>query len=111
MRLPSLRLTWPLAAALGIACADPGGTAQLAEGFVTVENDFFDPTNVAIGVGGTVTWTVGGGPHTVTFTAGAAPPDCGALTAQTCVRTFPNRGTFDYGCEFHAAMIGTVRVD
>lgn len=111
MRFPaSLKL--PLAAALGIACADPSGGALLpAEGFVDVADDYFDPINVSIRVGGTVTWTVGAGFHNVTFSAPAAPPDCPNTTSDICVRTFPARGTFDYGCTNHDAMVGTVRVD
>ena len=112
MRFPS-SLKLPLVAALGVACADPSGGALLpAEGFVIADDNFFDPINVSIRVGGTVTWTMGGGPHNVQFFAPAAPLDCQDTTGgDTCVRTFPARGTFDYSCSHHDAMVGQVRVD
>jgi plastocyanin len=78
---------------------------------VSMENIQFNPGELTIKVGDSVTWTnddtVG---HDVTgdgFTSG----DPGGLeNGDTFQHTFDKAGTFDYVCKAHAGMKGTVLV-
>lgn len=75
--------------------------------------DTFTPANVAIGVGGTVTFTFGDVPHNVFFdNAPAGAPDAitGANANMSATRTFTTAGTFQYNCRIHPGMNGTVVV-
>ena len=78
-----------------------------------------DEVTVVIGVNSTVTWTnddtAGPGiPHTVTAlntTAGAPVFDSGNLPAgQSFTYNFTQPGTYEYKCNYHAWMTGTVVV-
>lgn len=84
----------------------------------------FDPAELRVPVGTTVTWrNDSGAPHTATFDparakvappSGAQPFDSGSLSqGQTFSHTFDAAGTFEYVCTFHAAagMVGTVVVE
>jgi plastocyanin len=88
---------------------------------VNVVNFSFQPANVTLKQGGTVTflWGSGSGPHTVT----PVPPNTipiipGDPTTQnapfTFDTTFPATGTFNYFCRVHGApgsgMAGTITV-
>jgi plastocyanin len=75
---------------------------------------FFNPNNLTINVGDTVTWTGSSGQHTVTGTN--AEPMCGSgLVMSSCSHTFMNPGTFGYECIVfgHAAagMVGRIVVN
>ncbi len=81
---------------------------------VDIENFAFgyDPDPVAIPVGGTVTWTNrDAAPHTATAR------DRGVLQSGTLglgdgySETFDEAGTYEYFCEFHAQMEGTIVVE
>jgi plastocyanin len=76
----------------------------------------FDPGNVTITQGETVTWTNTGGEHNVVFDDGSfkQPPTTSTLP-WTVSRTFDQPGTFRYYCLEHggpggAGMSGTVTV-
>lgn len=108
-----LRWTLPLAAVLLLAVP-----ASAAEEAVTAGPGFeFDPAEVTIDVGDTVTWQQSGPfPHNVKFDDGSfeepADPTSVPWTAQ---RTFDAPGTFRYYCEQHGGpggegMAGTVAV-
>src|SRR5579864_6088559 len=92
--------------------------------------DFF-PNNITIDVGDSITWTVGGNAHTVTFFAHLHVPrfpegkpfggstyngdvytSSGFLApGQTYTLTFTKAGSFPYECLFHSpVMMGTVTV-
>jgi plastocyanin len=88
------------------APVQPAGNA-LAVG---VGDNFFDPRDINVPVGGKVVWTHNGQrPHTVTADNGAF--DSGQLAAgQTFEQTFSTAGTFPYFCEFHEGMVGIIRV-
>ena len=87
-----------------------GGGGGGAE--VSMEGIAFQPAEVTVGVGDTVTWTnndsVG---HDVTadsFSSG----DPGAMAGgDTFEHTFEEAGTFDYVCTVHPGMEGTVVVE
>jgi plastocyanin len=83
-----------------------GGGAQ-----VSMENIEFEPANVTIETGATVTWTnddtLG---HDVTgddFKSGAAG---GLQSGDTFEHTFSEPGTYDYVCTVHPGMKGSVTV-
>jgi plastocyanin len=86
-----------------------GEEAPLA---VTIEADdfLFDPSDVVLRKGGTVTWQlVGEAPHTVTDRAGAF--DTGVMEpGSTYTWTYEDTGTFPYECTLHPGMVGTIRV-
>ena len=70
----------------------------------------FQPGTVDVQAGGTVNWTFGSTPHTVTFTTGGAPADVPELSSGSAARTFPTNGSFSYHCTIHPQMAGAVRV-
>lgn len=102
--------------ALGILvllAAMPSGAAPAAADVtVTVENFAFDPPNVSINVGESVTWTWASGTHSVVENATSAEW-CSVRTtpAPDCTRAFLVMGTFEYHCGIHpGSMTGVVDV-
>ena len=86
--------------------AEPSGEA----GAVTIANFAFDPAELSVAAGTTVTWTNDDtAPHTVTEDDGlfdSGRLDQGASFSQT----FDDPGTYAYHCDFHPSMKGTVVV-
>jgi plastocyanin len=72
----------------------------------------FDPGQVDITAGGTVTWRFGTVTHNVTFngTAAGTPANVDNTTSANQARTFTTAGSFPYHCTLHAGMNGTVVV-
>jgi plastocyanin len=93
----------------GNAAPSGGGPAPRAETVEMVDFDF-DAATVTIQAGGKVIWkNQGQAPHTATaddggFDTGTVPP--GKLKSET----FKEPGTFDYHCEIHPQMHGTIEV-
>lgn len=77
---------------------------------VTAPQFAYEPATVDVSAGGTVTWTFGELPHTVTFIGAGAPESITGLQDGSASRVFPTSGIFEYRCEFHSGMAGTVRV-
>lgn len=80
---------------------------------VSVGNNFFNPTAVTIGVGGSVTWNwpgSGSNIHNVTFQTAGAPANIPNATTGSFARTFNTLGTFQYECTNHVGMTGSVTV-
>jgi plastocyanin len=77
---------------------------------VTAPQFAYEPNVVDVSTGGSVTWTFGELPHTVTFITPGAPSGIDGLQDGSASRTFPASGVFEYRCEFHSGMAGTVRV-
>jgi plastocyanin len=107
--------------ALAAACSsstDPGSSNNpsappMAAAVNATSLNTFTPANVAIGVGGTVTFTFGDVPHNVFFDnspAGAPDPITGANANMSMSRTFTTAGTFEYDCHIHPGMKGAVLV-
>ncbi|HUJ47543.1 MAG TPA: cupredoxin family copper-binding protein [Rhizomicrobium sp.] len=97
-----------LACALALAV---GATSAFAEdATVTIKNFDFNPMNVTITAGSSVTWKNDDGePHTVTSVDGAFRS--GALdTNQSFTFKFYKTGTYKYLCSIHPKMVGTVTV-
>jgi plastocyanin len=77
---------------------------------VTILNFAFDPAELEIEAGTTVTWTNDDSvPHTATADDGAF--DTGILrTGESASHRFDTRGTFPYICALHPSMTGTITV-
>jgi plastocyanin len=84
-----------------------GGGAEVSEEDIT-----FNPAEVTVGVGDTVTWTnndsVG---HDVTADSFSSGEPGGMAPGDTFEQTFDEAGTFDYVCTVHPGMEGTVIVE
>jgi plastocyanin len=75
----------------------------------------FSPRNVVVQIDGTVTWTWGPDQtqdHNVIFGSGPAPrpPDSPTQRSGTYSAAFTGPGLYEYFCNIHAGMHGTVRV-
>lgn len=103
-----------MAGAVALALVTGGGSARAAQhtAEVNVISNAFQPAAVTINVGGTVTWRVTGGLHTVTSTDPAGLFDSGDMNAgKTFQFKFDRPGTYTYVCENHPnAMKATVIV-
>jgi plastocyanin len=90
-------------------------TAPVINANATVDatpNQAFDPAQVDITAGGTVTWRFGTLTHNVTFSGAAAgtPANIDNTTSANKAATFTTAGNFPYHCTLHAGMNGTVVV-
>ena len=77
---------------------------------VDIGDNFFDPPDVAVEPGSTITWTNKGAvPHTVTADDGSF--DSGRLNpGDSYTVAFGGQGTVTYHCEIHPEMRGSVTV-
>lgn len=114
--------TTGLLVAAALLLTTTGATAQEAAD-VEVVDVAFEPSDVTIEAGGTVTWTQTGSlPHTVTADDGSfdSHPDCSGgsdcmASGDTFSQTFDEPGTYAYYCRIHGGpggtgMAGTVTV-
>jgi plastocyanin len=94
------------------ALAGCGGEPPLAASVAASADIRFEPGEVEIARGGTVTWEFAGLAHNVFFTSGSTrPDDIPDPTANATVsRTFPVAGVYDYECQIHPGMAGRVVV-
>jgi len=73
--------------------------------------DAFDPTQVDIASGGTVTFSWAAGPHNVTWTSPPSPVgDITDRSSGSVPVTFNSAGTYNFHCTLHAGMNGVVVV-
>jgi plastocyanin len=92
-----------------------GGGAAAAERTVAVDivdNDY-EPREVTVAQGGTITWTnTGNAPHTVTKESGPGGDFDSETVApgDTFEQTFDAAGTIGYVCTIHPGQAGTVEV-
>lgn len=87
--------------------SQPNGSA-----IVTTDGDEFEPDDISIAPGGTVTWQFTSGPCNVTFTK-LVPPGGNIPTAPqgtSVSRTFPASGDYVYECTLEKGMKARVRV-
>ena len=83
--------------------------AAAADHGVGVHSDFYDPKELRIERGDSVTWTWVNGGHTVTSKTGAFRSGTLAAGGRFTV-PFPDPGTYQYGCDVHGSMTGTIQV-
>ena len=84
----------------------PGGTT----GAVSIVDFGFEPAELTVAVGTTVTWTnTGAATHTVKWSDGT-PESTGLTSGSTYQRTFDAAGTFSYVCGIHGSMSGKITV-
>ena len=113
-----LGLTLMLALALaacssGGASPTPGATGTPATGgaAVTIIDFAFQPADLTVKVGDTVTWTnTGNAPHTVKWDDGTPASDTLTKGGVPYERTFAAAGTFTYVCGIHGSMKGSITV-
>ena len=92
--------------------ATPAASPESAGATAVDIVDFAFPAPLEIPVGTTVTWTnQDSARHTVTSDPNGDEMQSGTLEeGETFSHTFEQAGTFEYFCEFHANMAGTVNV-
>lgn len=101
-------------AAEGAQEASPAADADAAAESLAVEiKDFaYNPPETTVPVGGSVTWTNGdSAPHTATGLDREALQSGKIDPGQSFAQTFDTAGTFEYFCEFHPNMKGTIVVE
>lgn len=87
--------------------------AHASNAAVNIQNFSFQPQNVTVNVGDAVTWTMedANTQHTVTSDPNGESFNSPTLnTGQTFSHTFGQAGTFNYHCNIHRSMTGTVTV-
>lgn len=86
------------------------GTPVTGITHLTMQNFAFQPANMQVRAGTTVTWTNQDNvPHSVTFKNGMK--DSGLLNqGQSFSYTFNTPGTYQYYCDVHPYMVATVTV-
>lgn len=102
--------------AVGCSSSDGSGdTTTTSEGAasgaeVSVVNFRFEPGDVTVNVGDSVSWTNDSSArHTTTATDGSWNTELAA--GQNIALSFDTAGTFEYFCSIHPAMTGTVTVN
>lgn len=109
-RLPPLALALVLPLAV-VACGGDDDTAETAEpGTVFVTDNEFNPNDIEVSAGDTVTWRFeGAAVHNVTFDDDAYEASENTKEG-THEQTFEEAGSFSYTCTLHPGMDGTVSV-
>jgi plastocyanin len=98
--------TVPPASTEAPSAAPPTGGA----GAVTVVDFAFQPSDLTVAAGSTVTWTDSGdATHTVKWSDGT-PETAGLAKGATYQRTFETAGAYPYVCGIHGSMTGTITV-
>ncbi len=95
----------------GTPAASPAASpSSVATAEVTIVDFAFDPPELRVAAGTTVTWTNRDGvPHTAT--AGDGSFDTGTIDGGASGEaTFDTAGSFSYACAFHPTMTGTIIV-
>lgn len=90
---------------------NPSSAAPVTGDTVTMQNFAFQPANLQIKVGMTVTWTnQDTAPHTVTFRDSSLTSSKLLQKGESYSYTFAKAGTFSYYCQVHPNMIAQVVV-
>jgi|SRR5918999_158620 amicyanin len=91
---------------------DQGGGGGGGGTEVSMEGIAFEPAEVTVAVGDTVTWTNNDSvPHDVTADSFSSGEAGGMAGGDTFEHTFEEAGSFDYVCTVHPGMDGTVVVE
>ena len=108
--MKKLQLFAPLVLVLALAaCGGDDDSSSSAEpGVVLVEDNKFEPKEITVAVGDTVTWKFeGNAAHNVTNDDFASD----LVSEGEFEHTFEEAGEFEYRCTLHPAMEGTVTVE
>lgn len=104
--------------AIAVACSDdstgPGGNNEPPdENVVELQGLTFNPSEITVPVGTTIEWqTDGAFQHTITSNNDEWPEEqVPADPSHTFSHEFDEAGTYDYVCELHENMTGTIIVD
>lgn len=90
---------------------NPSSAAPVTGNAVTIQNFAYQPANLQVKVGTTVTWTNNDtAPHTVTFRDSSLKSSGILRQGDTYSYTFTKAGTFSYYCAVHTYMVGQVTV-
>ena len=90
---------------------NPATAVPVTGNTVSIQNFAFQPANLQVKVGTTVTWTnTDTAPHTITFRDGSLTSSALLQKGQSYSYTFTQVGTFSYYCDVHEAMTGQVTV-
>ncbi len=79
-------------------------------GSTGVPQPAYVPAIVHLASGGEVTWTFGAVQHSITFVSAGSPSNIPSIVNGSGSRTFAHPGTYNYVCDFHPTMSGTVLV-
>ena len=90
----------------GRAASAAGAPGPAAVATVTVQNFTFEPRELTVRAGTTVTWTDLGGRHTVESADGFLKSDT-LIAGQTYQKRFDAAGVYDYYCGNHGTKSGT----
>jgi plastocyanin len=111
-----LRVLVLAAIAGGLSACGGGSSAPattVAPNSITIKNIAYNPSNLTIKVGDTVTWLFkdGGVPHNVDGKASQADLYSGSpQTGGSYHYTFTKAGTYHFVCDVHSSMTGTITV-
>lgn len=95
----------------GAAQQNPSSVTPTTTNAVTIQNFAYQPANIQVKVGTTVTWTNNDtAPHTVTFRDSSLTSSGILRQGDTYSYTFTKVGTFSYYCAVHTYMVGQVIV-
>lgn len=90
----------------------PAAAASAEAAAVEIKGFAFNPPTIEVPVGGTVTWTnQDNAPHTATALDRAVLQSGPITFGESYTQTFDTAGTYDYFCEFHANMKGSIVVE
>lgn len=116
---PVLALLFAAVCVAGAACKQesggdvtPASTAppNVPEGQVLIKSVAYNPREVRATVGKPVTWNFADGGLDHTVTADDNSFDSGRKSSGTFAHTFNGPGTFNYHCQVHSRMHGTIVV-
>jgi plastocyanin len=94
------------------AAADAGTDASAESVAVEIKDFAFNPPEITVPVGGSVTWTNGDGtPHTATGLDRDALQSGAIAPGESFTQAFDAAGTLEYFCEFHPNMKGSIVVE
>ncbi len=89
----------------------PAGSPGTASNIVTIANMSFNPSTITVKLGTTVTWkNTDGFAHTVTSDDGTNFNSGNLGAGASFSYATKNVGTFDYHCNIHSGMSGTLVV-
>jgi plastocyanin len=92
--------------------ADTGADAAAESLAVEIKDFAYNPPETTVPIGGSVTWTnQDAAPHTATGLDREALQSGAMATGESFTQAFDTAGTFEYFCEFHPNMKGSIIVE